>query len=173
MRIRSVRAWHEVVGLALVLGLAACSGTGGNPSPSGGSGSSTKAVPAVDACTLLSAQELANVSLPTQGAPDKTDSEVGCKYTGQRYLVTLAVDPARTVDGYLAGTQNFMHKLDAVNGRRGALIQLADTHDECSQYLELGSGVFAIGLTYKFGQKGDPCADAQNIAKVVEPKLPK
>lgn len=175
MQFRSLRAWRALAGLALVLGLAACGGTVvGNPSPSGGLASSANTVPAVDGCTVLSAQELANVGLTAPGTPSKVTSEVGCEFKGTHYVVLLGVDPARNLDGYIAGSQQqaTFHQ-NKINGRRGALVQGISKTDDCSQFLELGSGLFAIGVTFRSGQTGDPCADAEHIGHVVEPKLPK
>lgn len=173
MRLWSVAAWHGVVGAAVVLGLAACqSPAGGGPSTSTAA-SSGKPVPAVDGCTVLSAQELANLGLQPQGTPGSTGGEVGCSYKGQRYLVDLERDPTRTVAGYLAGASNYLSdRENSVNGRRSALVQSADIQS-CTQFLELGGGVFVVRMTYRSGQTGDPCGEATSIAKVVEPKLPK
>jgi hypothetical protein len=167
--------WRGTVGLVVVLGLANCGSQGGaTPSPSGGASSSTKAVPAVDACKVLSAQDFASVGLPAQGQARTNDGEVGCSYDGQRYIVKLMVDPTRTVDGYLAGASNYLtDRQNAVNGRRGALVQSVDAKNGCTQFMELGGGVFVVRMTYGYGQTSDPCGDTERIARVVEPKLPK
>jgi hypothetical protein len=166
--------WSGLATVAVVLALAGCGSQGGSPPPSGGASSSTKAVPAVDACTVLSAQDLASVGLPAQGQPHTNHSEVGCRYDGQRYTAGLAVDPTRTVDGYLAGASNYLtDRQNSVNGRRGALIQSLDVKTGCAQYMELSGGVFVVDMQYHYGQTGDPCGHTERIAKVVEPKLPK
>lgn len=53
-------------------------------------------MPAVDACTVLSAQKLANIQLPPQSKPLNSSGEVECTYKSDRYIVDFAVDRTRT-----------------------------------------------------------------------------
>jgi hypothetical protein len=179
-----MRRWAPaLVGVATLALAVACGsngGGGGTTTTSGGgtspgSPTSGAGVPAVDACKLLSDQDLTKAGAKGPGVPSTVSDQVGCDYQGEAILMTLAVDQKKNLDGYKAGASNYSKFTEnKVNGRRGAVLEKLQSSPGCTQLLELGKGLFVVDLQYSYGHSGDACAEAERIAtQVVEPKLPR
>lgn len=170
----TVTGFRHVTAACLLVLLAGC----GSPTVSGTPTTPTTGVPAVDACTLLNEQELASVG-QKKDPYEKVDKrgEIGCAWVGAQFSIDLTVDAHHRLDEYLNKPQGTYVKSqqNQINGRRVLLTQAFPNNSECAVFLELGNGLFNIRLTTsgEFVGKADPCSDADRVAKVVEPKLPK
>jgi hypothetical protein len=176
--------FRGVSGLGLVLLaavlLSGCNGqqTQGQAEPTGTSssgGGSSAALDKLDACTLLTADQLQQYGVETKGKPQNNSSENGCAFIATPDSSATSINLSKSkdsVDSYVQRSDTFVKLAkNSVNGRNGVQTQISTSNTECSQVMAVGSGTVRAGVIND--KSGDPCGDALKIAQVVEPKLPK
>jgi hypothetical protein len=172
----SARVGLRISGIGLALALVAgcgATGVGGQADPtstpqasSGGSG----VMPSLDPCKLLTAQELQAAGVSSDPSPLNGGGEVGCQYA-KDYSIGLSKS-SESIDSYKSRAATFVKfSQHDINGRPGVQVQISKTNTECSQVLGVGSGdvVVSVGAY----SNGDPCAEVEKLAQLVEPRLPK
>jgi hypothetical protein len=163
-----------------VLVLAGCgpSTVTGDPGPtktSGSAGGDSADFTKLDACTLLTPQELQQNGVVTQPKPLNEAGETGCDFKNATDVIGRAISLVKSpepLDSFTSRPGDFQFfKQNSVNGRSGFQASSSDKNTECSQFLTFGSGVVSIGVTRD--KSGDPCGDATKLAQLAEPRLPK
>ncbi|GGM32741.1 hypothetical protein GCM10012275_00170 [Longimycelium tulufanense] len=170
-----------LVGAMSVL-LAACNGSvQGQPTTDTSASSGTTGsgdINKIDPCQLLPDDKLSSLEVEAPGKPERALSENHCNYDGAKYLISVGTSPTRSLDEYKKNAQNF-DQLEAnkVNGRPGVrlIVKGGTGQGGCTQLLQVGSGTALAEVTYRHGkhQGIDPCDTAMEIAKLIEPKLPR
>jgi uncharacterized protein DUF3558 len=171
------------VGALAVAGLflAGCGGSGGGEAASPTTGqSSGPSLAGFDPCTVLSQQELQAFGVTEPGeVVDQGLGEVGCEFDagGGDYLLTIYKAERSDRAYWEQRRDNFgVFEENQVGSHAGiaTITKGSMGHGICSQVIESGSGSVLVNITLSAGKKdGDPCAKALEIARVVEPKLPK
>jgi hypothetical protein len=177
----SVRVLAGVVmTTAAVLVLTGCgpSTVSGDPSATTATGSSSAdaaAFASLDACKLLTPQELQQNGARTQAEPLNEAGETGCDFknatdvTGRS--ISLVKSP-NTMASFVERADTFLYfNKNSVNGRQGFQLSASDKKSECSQFLVFASNLVSVGVTGD--RSGDPCGDATKLAQLAEPRLPK
>ncbi|GDY32199.1 hypothetical protein GTS_38320 [Gandjariella thermophila] len=147
----------------------------GQPSPTGASSAnsaSLRMIDTVDPCGLLKPQELQQLEVPTQSEPANASGETGCAWTSKKLFVssTKAKDG---LDYFTKHPEQYVNLAkNTVNDRPGVHFQISRSNTECTQAMAVGTGYVAIAVGY-FDKQGDPCAQALQIAQMVEPRLPR
>lgn len=168
-----------VVSAAAVLVLAGCAQTkvNGDPSATGTTSSAgdSAAFSKLDACTLLTAEELQQNGVLTQSTPLNEAGETGCDFTNATDVAGRAISLVKspeTLDSFTSRPGDFLFfKQNSVNGRPGFQVSASDKNSECSQFLAVASHLVSVGVTRD--KSGDPCGDATKLAQLAEPRLPK
>ncbi|MFC0544238.1 DUF3558 domain-containing protein [Kutzneria chonburiensis] len=176
------KSCRVAVGLIVVAGffLVACNnGVSGDPSPTGSSTSANAGADAslnkLDPCTLLTTQELQQYQVRTKGEPLNSSDEQGCGFLGSPDSLSRGINLTKSKDSvadYVSRKDGYVKfATNTVNGRDAAQVQISKSNTECSQIIAVGSGTVSVAVTSD--KSGDPCGDALQIAKVVEPRLSK
>jgi hypothetical protein len=127
----------------------------------------------------MTPDELRTLGLkPEKQRPHNELGDVGCQLPGTPF--TLAFYKAERNDlAYWEGQRGNFAKLDPnrVGARKGlsGIVNGAQGQGICRQMVEAGGGTVTVTVNYN-GDKiagNDPCAKALEIAKQIEPKLPK
>jgi hypothetical protein len=167
-----------VLSAAALLALTGCgpSPVTGDPGPttSGSAGDATTFAN-LDACKLLSPEELQQAGVQTQSIPLNEAGETGCDFrnatdvTGRRINLVKSPD---TMDSFVQRSSTFLFfKQNSVNGRQGFQVSASDKNSECSQFMVFAGKLVSVAVTAD--TSGDPCGDAAKLAKLAEPRLPK
>jgi hypothetical protein len=133
----------------------------------------------VDMCTILTDPELTalGMQLDTRTSFNKA-GVVGCRWQSKSFTLSLERDNA-TLAGYQAHRQDpkFINFMDnAVNGRAGAHFGVDPNGSQCAQLIDGGSVSLSVSVAVPANPSPppvDPCAEALQIAQMVEPRLPK
>jgi hypothetical protein len=156
---------------ALVLGLlAAGCGAGSSPAVS----DSRK----VDMCTILFNAELSRLGItPSTRTPVDRAGSVGCEWTGKLFTLSLERDSqplasyrARPRPAFISYAENM------VNGRPGARFKVDRGGTDCEQLMDGGPVSLVVSVAPAVmgnARPVDSCAEALQIAGIVEPRLPK
>jgi uncharacterized protein DUF3558 len=173
------------VGALAVAGLllAGCGGSGGGEaaSPTTGQPSGPSPLASFDPCTVLSQQELQAFGVTEPGEVfDQGIGEPGCEFNagGGDYLLTIYKAEGSDRAYWEQRRDNFgLFEENQVGSHAGiaAIEKGAMGHGGCRQIMESGGGSVSVDIQLSADKKqgNDPCAKALEIARVVEPKLPK
>ena len=153
----------------------------------GGCGSSPSRAPAppeagdasgVDMCTVLTDAELSKqgIDLSTRKQVDEL-GVVGCQWVGQPIRLRLERNED-TIDEYAARRDDPVLKNlreNTVNDRAGVQLSVRRSGEQCVQLMDGGpvSLSVAVGTASSLGPPIDTCAEALQIAEMIEPRLPK
>lgn len=166
----------SVVAMALVasMALVGCSSGQGEPSaePSAEPGAG---LADFDPCAFLTEEDLATAGVA--GPPEKVDavaSQPGCDYEGQDVLLSLTKNQT---EGFAEYGKNNFERFDEIdiNGRRAAIAVTAGSGGNgiCSVILDAGGGIVDVNVTaYDMAAVPDPCGEAEQVARQIEPRLP-
>jgi len=164
------RLISTVLSGVILFGTAAgCGGPAGQSAPSS---TSTDAVKSVDACALLTPTELDKLGRKSPGKKVDQLGESGCRFDGDPYNLAIY----RSSDGIgfydKRKDQYARFTTNKVGSRDGAQILISESGSECRQVVQSGAGSVAVVVIFKFGQSGDSCGQALQIAQQIEPRLP-
>ena len=164
---------------AIVLsGLALALSAGCGPS-AGGDGPTpprSDALAGVDPCSILTPQDLGTAGLRPNGSPQSdVATEPGCYYSGRAMTVTTYKNVAETVES--SATKPDWAKFDRfdLNGRPAATsVSAGSTQAQiCSTMFDSGKGMIRVSAHMKRAGNEDACQKSQEIAKQIEPRMPK
>ena len=128
----------------------------------------------VDMCTILSDAELRQLGItPSTRAPVDREGSVGCEWTGKPFILSLERE-SQTVASYRARPRGpaFISVADnTVNGRAGVQFRVDRDGSDCEQLMDGGAVSLVVSVTV-VGSGKDSCAEALQIAKMIEPRLP-
>lgn len=133
----------------------------------------------VDMCTILTDPELTalGMQLGTRTGFNKA-GVVGCRWQGKSFTLSLERDNS-TLAGYQAHRYDpkFIAFMDnTVNGRAGAHFGVDPKGSQCAQLIDGGSVSLSASVAVPTNASPppiDPCAQALQIARMIEPRLPK
>ncbi|WP_229680381.1 DUF3558 family protein [Saccharopolyspora thermophila] len=158
---------------------AACSGGQGNETPP------TQQVPkdvltSFDPCTVLSSQEIQSFGASPEGKPsDLGLGEVGCDFDGDEFDFGV-LKASNHDEAYWQGQRTQFDEFtpNQVGGHQGFVgIELSGKgQGVCTQVMYVGKGSVIVDINYrsdKIPSDEATCAKAMEIARLVEPKLPK
>jgi hypothetical protein len=131
----------------------------------------------VDMCTILSDPELTSLGVqPGTRTSFNKAGVVGCRWRGASFTLSLERDNS-TLAGYQAHRQDpqFINFMDnTVNGRAGAHFGVDPKGSQCAQLMDGGSVSLSVSVAVPANSPPfDPCAEAFQIAQMIEPRLPK
>ncbi|MCU1610774.1 MAG: hypothetical protein JWM45_2690 [Pseudonocardiales bacterium] len=131
----------------------------------------------VDMCTILSDPELSSLGVqPGTRTTFNKAGVVGCRWRGASFTLSLERDNS-TLAGYQAHRQDpqFINFMDnTVNGRAGAHFGVDPKGSQCAQLMDGGSVSLSVSVAVPANSPPfDPCAEALQIAQMIEPRLPK
>jgi hypothetical protein len=166
-----------VAALAAASGLllASCGGSKGTPAPAPEAPQPSAALAGVDACKVLTPDELQAYGLKAgDQRPLNQQGDVGCSWpNGAQFDLGLS----KSNDGlsYWEGQRANFAQLqpNQVGSRKGLSGIPAGSQGQgaCQEIVDAGGGSVTVDIGNLNG--GDPCAKALEIAKKIEPKLPK
>ncbi|GAA2684368.1 hypothetical protein LV78_007319 [Actinosynnema pretiosum] len=138
-----------------------------SPTTSGTSSPSSTSQAAPDACALLEkvSSEFDLTNLEKKSASDCEADLPEVRSVG----VTIYSD--RGLAQYNAGSQAVVSEID-INGRRGKLVEKALREVDCAVVVELDENS-RVDVFASASLTGDSCTVAQQIAKAIEPDLPR
>ncbi|WP_243794037.1 DUF3558 family protein [Saccharopolyspora gloriosae] len=176
---RSRSLISAIAGTAL-LSLSACALNATTPStdqetpPTQGSGSG---LVGFDPCAFFTPEDLSAAGVSGQGEPvEQLESEPGCSYEGEKVLLTLYKNQQQTTDSYeTSGSWDSYEKFD-INGRTAARGISAGSTGQgiCNVVVDSGGGVAIISISgILLDDVPEPCQAAEDIARQVEPRLPR
>lgn len=152
----------------------------------GGCGSSSSDAPAppevgdassVDMCTVLTDAELSGrgIDPSTRQQVDEL-GVVGCQWVGQPIRLGLERDKDPITEYAARRDDPVLHRFqkNTVNGRAGIQFSVRRNGEQCVQLMDGGSVSLsvAVGTASSLGPPIDTCAEALQIAKMIEPRLP-
>ncbi|MER7012388.1 DUF3558 domain-containing protein [Saccharopolyspora sp. NPDC000359] len=165
-----VAAWAS----AALLAVAGCSAPSAEKEPA--PDTQPQGLTAVDPCTLLTPEELAEFGFESPGEPDTgISSEPGCRFNGRPFRATFSKNQEKTVEAL--GKQDNWAKFDSleIDGRpaASAVDKSATQARLCSAFFDAGDGVIIIDVSEFRDQGLDECAEAVKIAEAIAPRMPK
>jgi hypothetical protein len=133
----------------------------------------------VDMCTILTEAELTGlaIELNTRKQADKLGL-TGCHWQGRLFTLDLKRDKD-TVASYRARQPDpafTTFSENTVNGRAGVRFSVDPDRTDCTQLIDGGSVSLWVAVAPTFsldGPKINSCTKALQIAKMIEPRLPK
>jgi hypothetical protein len=138
-------------------------GSGGGDTTPSGTGSSGTSLANTDPCSLLSSSDAATAGLQTPGTSDQVGSEPACDYIGSQYTVIVAVLTQGGLSVFSGSTSM------PIGSHPGALKDSGGAGCQVAIGVTSSSRV-DVAATSKTGGSG--CAEAESVAKLVEPHLP-
>ncbi|GAA0510065.1 hypothetical protein GCM10011581_42620 [Saccharopolyspora subtropica] len=180
MRTTRVTAVAALTVTGLLLG--GCGGPRGAEAPSSTNQpptNETSALASLDPCTVLPQAELQSIGVTKPGEfVDQGTGESGCDFNAGDFLLTIYKAEKDDLSYWRGQRDNFaVFEPNQVGSRNGikAVTKGSEGQGLCRQIMESGGGSVSIAITYRADkiQGNDPCAKALEIARLVEPKLPK
>lgn len=150
----------------------------GEPAPAGNGQQATKALAALDPCTLLADTDVEALGFrPDTRQPANTLGLTGCRVVaapgGALGSLALQKEPHETAADYATRSETFgSFRQNDINGRSGAQVQVDENNTDCTQIVDAGSG--SVQVTWIIREPGpmDPCAEALRVMQLIEPDLP-
>lgn len=158
------------------IGATACA-PGGRSGGDAGSSTPTSSGSSLDAvrpCGILTAGEVGDLGLTAPEPKETLPWSPSCDYNGEPFGVRLATNTRATVES--AANQPVWATFErvAVNGRSGArgIKRGATRARSCSVMFNAGAGMITVILTETRPGGRDECAEALEIATLIEPRTP-
>lgn len=163
--------------------LAGCGGPGGSNSPSTTEQSQSAKPPAlarVDPCTVVPLDELKTFGVTGSGeVVDQGIGEPGCDFNAGDFLLTIYKADDSDLAYWQSRRDNFgIFEPNKVGSHDGIKAVTSGSVGQglCRQIMAAGGGSVSVAIKYdadKIQSDDATCAKALEIARVVEPKLPK
>lgn len=166
--------------------LAGCGGSDSSAeeaSPTGSSSPSSSTEPSAlnsfDPCAVFTQQQLQALGVTDPAEPfDQGIGESGCDYSADELVVTVSKAPGNDLADWKSRRDNFAVLEPNRVGSRDALrtvTKAAQGQGMCRQIMAAGDGSVSVAVQYDSDEiaGSDPCGKALEIAREIEPRMPK
>ena len=129
-----------------------------------------------DPCTFLTADDLKTAGVAEPGEQVENFSfEPGCRFEGEKTLLTLYKNQDETVISYATGGNWDRYEQLDINGRNAARAISGGSSESgiCNVLIDAGGGIAMITVSGALPDDvPDPCGEAEKLARRIEPRLP-